>query len=1103
MAVKIGTLNSRGGDSKVLQIIDTFLVNKLDILALQEIHDMKPSNVREIELKTKSVCFTSPGSARGRGVMILFKESSTLHSPQLKAKDTDGNYISISYKINDKKMTFLNLYASNNCRERTLQFRKLNEIIEGSEDYLLGGDFNAIMDFKMDCIGKKLDNFNRQRQDRVELGKVQTDHGYVDTFRTKHPDLRLFTFTGLASYRARLDKIYIHNTMTDRVQCAEIIPVAFSDHDLYFIHIGSMDERPRWGHGLWKLNASLLENPEHLKAMISLWTNWQEQKSIIEDQLMYWEYGKRLVKSTLIDIGRKQQSAQKNERLELEALIREESKKLDPGTAAKIRDLKNRWNALEEQRLAGAAVRSRIDWQSKGEKSTKFFFSLERQNAEKKAIFVLKHHDKIYRNQEEIMGYIESHFRQHFSAVPIDHDACNRLIDSIDLRLDDVDMQNIQHLFTMAELETAHRKMKTSKAPGNDGITVEFYRKMWPYIKQDLLETINEIVLRNELPLSMTQGIVTLMYKNKGPRENIKSYRPLSMLNVDYKYMTSMITARLEIPMAKLTKTDQGCIKSRLIEDQLITLQNVYDYAAETGNKIMYNSQDLSSAFDFVDHEYLKKVLRRMNLGPMMEKLISTIYDNMYTAIQVNGTKTSYFRLSRSIRQGDPMASSVFVLSIEPLANIIRSNNKLHPVVIPNMPPKHLSQYCDDTNILSSCIKDFSTVTTATKLFENGSGAKFNELKAEVLLFGNWTEEERKQIPTENLRRNIKILGLWYGPDAKQLNQDHILSKVDAAIEFWQKIPLSFQGKKLIINTKILSQLYYTARITGLDRKFQKELQKRLLKFFWHPRKMYLLPFSTLQNDTQHGGIELPNLEVVNKAILTERICKILQSDRPWKGQLIYRCGFTLRHLDRTFASTRYLHTFKSTEVSAIIASTYTELKSKVPDWSLEDFKSLKQKLHQNTSFQLLDQRDWITINKCTRDRKERDLAYLIAHDCLTTKSLLKRRNVLSSDECNLCERETESPKHLFMDCDRVQELRMILERMIDPLNRKTLSEKEILYHETRQKMKQKTDQLIASYKSTIWTVRAKIYYGEIEKSAIREAMKKTFEHKTKNVMKM
>ena len=67
MTIKLGTLNSRWGDSKVSHILETIEKYKLDVLYLQEVHNISRDNIAKIEKNKKIEMFHKPRNpARAR-----------------------------------------------------------------------------------------------------------------------------------------------------------------------------------------------------------------------------------------------------------------------------------------------------------------------------------------------------------------------------------------------------------------------------------------------------------------------------------------------------------------------------------------------------------------------------------------------------------------------------------------------------------------------------------------------------------------------------------------------------------------------------------------------------------------------------------------------------------------------------------------------------------------------------------------------------------------------------------------------------------------------------------------------------------------------------
>ncbi|KAI3367340.1 hypothetical protein L3Q82_008155 [Scortum barcoo] len=95
------------------------------------------------------------------------------------------------------------------------------------------------------------------------------------------------------------------------------------------------------------------------------------------------------------------------------------------------------------------------------------------------------------------------------------------------------------------ELHAALQSMQARKAPGIDGLTVEFYKAFWDILAGDLLEVFNESLASGLLPLSCRRAVITLLPK-KGNLQDIKNWRPVSLLCMDYKILSKVLANRLK-----------------------------------------------------------------------------------------------------------------------------------------------------------------------------------------------------------------------------------------------------------------------------------------------------------------------------------------------------------------------------------------------------------------------------------------------------------------------------------------------------------------------------------------------------------------------------
>lgn len=104
----------------------------------------------------------------------------------------------------------------------------------------------------------------------------------------------------------------------------------------------------------------------------------------------------------------------------------------------------------------------------------------------------------------------------------------------------------ITNPITEEEIQKAIGKLKTNKAPGSDGFPLEWYKKFENDLSPLLHTTSNWISAKNTIPPSWREGIISVMPKPHIEKEYCQNYRPISILNTDYKLYTSIISNRLK-----------------------------------------------------------------------------------------------------------------------------------------------------------------------------------------------------------------------------------------------------------------------------------------------------------------------------------------------------------------------------------------------------------------------------------------------------------------------------------------------------------------------------------------------------------------------------
>ena len=85
-------------------------------------------------------------------------------------------------------------------------------------------------------------------------------------------------------------------------------------------------------------------------------------------------------------------------------------------------------------------------------------------------------------------------------------------------------------------------------------------------------------------------------------------------------------------------------------------------------------SIDFEKAYDSVEWPIIDFALGFFNFGSNIRQWVKILYKNLKSCVTNNGYKTNFFTIERGIRQGCPLSSFLFIITIELLAILIRSH---------------------------------------------------------------------------------------------------------------------------------------------------------------------------------------------------------------------------------------------------------------------------------------------------------------------------------------------------------------------------------------------------------------------------------------------
>ncbi|KAK3522076.1 hypothetical protein QTP70_022608, partial [Hemibagrus guttatus] len=554
----------------------------------------------------------------------------------------------------------------------------------------------------------------------------------------------------------------------------------------------------------------------------------------------------------------------------------------DRGHIEALKSKKAKMNDLLDITAQGALVRSRFKSAAEMDAPSKFFFSLEQKNGQKRFIHAVRTESgDLLSESTEIRKQTVSFYSKLYSS---ERSGAQVVEDSFLVGLPKLSERAARELDRELSLEELHeglQRMENGRASGIDGLPAEFYKAFWAVIGQDVLDVLRDSIQRGELPLSCRRAVLTLLPK-KGDLTHLKNWRPVSLLCTDYKLLSKALASRLTKVMERLIHQDQTyCVPDRSIFDNVYLIRDILDVSRLLGLKTGLIFLDQEKAFDRVEHEYLWKVLETFGFNPGFVAMIRVLYCEIESVLKVNGGLCAPFRVYRGIRQGCSLSGMLYSLAIEPLLNKLRSF--LSGFNIPHANASvYLSAYADDLVVMINTQEDVNVLAAILNDFQILSSTKVNWTKSEAILVGEWGGGQ-PSLPGGLAwkRGGFKYLGVYLGTNEfLNKNWEGSVEHVKGRLSRWKRLvpKMSYRGRTLVINNLAASSLWHKLACVDPPPNLLANIQAQLVDFFWDG--LHWIPQSVLHLPKEEGGQGLVQLSSRAAAFRLQFIQRLLTGPR-------------------------------------------------------------------------------------------------------------------------------------------------------------------------------------------------------------------------------
>ncbi len=387
------------------------------------------------------------------------------------------------------------------------------------------------------------------------------------------------------------------------------------------------------------------------------------------------------------------------------------------------------------RKARGAYVRSRAKWIEEGEKNTAYFCGLEKRRQEKNAINALMINNVECTDPKQMSIEVHRFYRDLYSSS-YSTEKSDALFQSIKHHIPTIstDFKNLCDLeLEMSELDTAIKKITLGKAPGQDGLSSNFYKFFWKEIKELLFYAMNECFTNKTLTPTMKQGLITLLPKPSKDKKYLENLRPIALLNVDYKLFAHIFANRLKDGMSQIiSETQSGFLKGRSIHNNIRLVLDLLDYSDRIDDDGFILFLDFCKAFDTVEHPFILDTLQHFGFGECFKEIIRMLYNDINSSVLLPFGTCSRFEVKRGIRQGCPASPLLFIMSAEILAILLKNcedvqhlNVMGHSFIV--------SQLADDTTLFLKNEAQIPKALEVISSFSESSGLHLNLKKCELM----------------------------------------------------------------------------------------------------------------------------------------------------------------------------------------------------------------------------------------------------------------------------------------------------------------------------------------------------------------------------------
>jgi hypothetical protein len=326
-------------------------------------------------------------------------------------------------------------------------------------------------------------------------------------------------------------------------------------------------------------------------------------------------------------------------------------------------------------------------------------------------------------------------------------------------------------------------------------------------------------------------------------------------------------------------------VKGRYIGEAIRTTSDIIEWANNNNRVGILLLIDFRKAFDCIAFKHIDDSLEFFGFGIRIRSWVKVLLNNFKASINHAGNISREFTIGRGCRQGDPISSLLFILSIESLCIKLRASRIIKAFSIYDR-YYLLSLYADDVTIFMEYDEQsLREVIKILKEFRKLSGLDINLQKTQCVKFGKNSNLLPNTCQDLNLvwDQRFKLLGVSFNCFTNDLtpNIDEKLAEMEKIASNWKYRLMTPIGRAAISKSLILSKLNHLAfMIPKFPTNSIKRIESIIFNFIWRGRDK--VARIDAQQPWEKGGLNLPDVKICCSSFKFSWIKRLLYSEGSW-----------------------------------------------------------------------------------------------------------------------------------------------------------------------------------------------------------------------------